>query len=80
MYWFLLVIGIVGWSKVRLRNPHAALLFVVYALVVTAMHLPFVMSTRIRAPLMEPALVILGGVALAPDGGAWKTEKKENVA
>jgi hypothetical protein len=80
VYWFLLVIGIVGWSKVRLRNPHAALLFVVYAFVVTAMHLPFVMSTRIRAPLMEPALVILGGVALAPDGGAWKTEKKENVA
>jgi len=33
---------------------------------VTCMHLPFVMNTRIRAPLMEPALAILAGVALAP--------------
>jgi Dolichyl-phosphate-mannose-protein mannosyltransferase len=65
VYWFLLAIGILGWRKVRLRYPHAALLFAVYALVVTVMHVPFVMSTRIRGPLIEPALVILGGVALA---------------
>ena len=69
-YWFLLAIGIAGWRKIRLRNPHAALLFAVYALVVTAMHLPLVMNTRIRAPLMEPALVVLGGVALAGIAGA----------
>ena len=42
----------------------AALLFAAYAVVVTAMHLPFVMNTRIRAPLIEPALVILAGLAL----------------
>jgi hypothetical protein len=69
LYWFLLAVGIVGWSKVRLRNPDAGLLFLVYALVVTAMHVPFVMNTRIRAPLIEPALVILAGVALAPITG-----------
>jgi Dolichyl-phosphate-mannose-protein mannosyltransferase len=80
VYGFLLAIGIVGWRKVRLRNPHAALLFAVYALVVTAMHVPFVMSTRIRAPLIEPALVILGGVALAaiagPPGFRPKSEEE----
>lgn len=69
VYWFLLAIGIVGWRKVRSRNPNAALLFAVYALVVTVMHFPFVMSTRIRAPLIEPALVILGGSAFASIAG-----------
>jgi hypothetical protein len=76
VYWFLLAIGIVGWRKVRLQNPDAALLFAVYALVVTAMHVPFVMSTRIRAPLIEPALVILGGVAVAAIAGPPKSGRK----
>jgi Dolichyl-phosphate-mannose-protein mannosyltransferase len=65
VYWSLLAIGIAGWRKVRLRNPDAALLFAAYAAVVTTMHVPFVMSTRIRAPLIEPALAILAGFALA---------------
>jgi hypothetical protein len=76
MYWFLLAIGIVGWCKVRLRNPHASLLFAVYALVVTTMHVPFVMSTRIRAPLIEPALAILGGLALAAIAGRPESGQK----
>ena len=78
VYYFLLAIGIAGWRKVGLRNPNAALLFAVYALVVTAMHLPFVMSTRIRAPLIEPALAILGGSAFSviarPPGISPKSE------
>ena len=69
VFWFLLVVGVAGWCKLRLRNPDAALLFAAYAVVVTAMHLPFVMSTRIRAPLIEPALVILCGLALAAIAG-----------
>ena len=64
VYWFLLLLGIAGWCRLRSRNPDAALLFAAYAVVVTAMHLPFVMNTRIRAPLIEPALVILAGLAL----------------
>jgi len=79
VYWFLLAIGTTGWLKVRLRNPSAALLFAVYAMVVTAMHVPFVMNTRIRAPLIEPALVILAGLALAPIAGPPKiTPKSES--
>jgi hypothetical protein len=65
VYWLQLAIGIAGWRKARLQKPDAALLFVAYAVVVTTMHLPFVMSTRIRAPLIEPALAILAGLALA---------------
>ena len=64
VYWFLLTLGVAGWCRLRSHSPDAALLFAAYAVVVTAMHLPFVMSTRIRAPLVEPALVILAGLAL----------------
>jgi hypothetical protein len=49
-----------------MRNRDAAILFAAYAIIATCMHLPFVMNTRIRAPLIEPALAILAGVALAP--------------
>ena len=65
-YWLLLGLGVAGLMKFRVRNRDTAILFVAYAIIVTCMHLPFVMNTRIRAPLMEPALAILAGVALAP--------------
>jgi dolichyl-phosphate-mannose-protein mannosyltransferase len=64
VYWFFLVAGIFGWRKLRLRNPGAARLFFSYSVVVTLIHLPFVMNTRIRAPLIEPVLAILAGLAL----------------
>jgi hypothetical protein len=69
-YWLLLGVGIVGWRRLKLSNPDAALLFVIYPVVITAMHLPFVMSTRIRVPLIEPALTILVGLAFStfPEG------------
>jgi hypothetical protein len=57
------VAGVAGWLKLRLRNADAARLFLSYAVVVTLIHLPFVMNTRIRAPLIEPALAILAGLA-----------------
>ena len=65
-YWLLLGLGVAGVMKFRVRNRDTAILFAAYAIIVTCMHLPFVMNTRIRAPLMEPALAILAGVALAP--------------
>jgi hypothetical protein len=80
VYWFLLAIGIVGWREVRSHDPRAALLFVAFAVVVTFMHLPFVMSTRIRAPLIEPELVILAGVALAAIAGSPGWSLKEAQA
>ena len=73
VYWVLLAIGVVGWWRLRSTHRDAALLFASYAAVVTAMHLPFVMNTRIRAPLVEPALAILVGLALAGFAGTAET-------
>ena len=61
VYWIFLGMGIYGWWELRARNQDAAWLFIIYVIVVTALHLPFVMNTRIRAPLVEPALCILIG-------------------
>ena len=76
-YWILLLAGIAGWLKLRRSNPDAARLFLSYAVVITVMHLPFVMNTRIRAPLIEPALAILAGLGLAPFAAA-RAPKLEN--
>lgn len=65
VYWVLLGIAFEGWRRLRQHNTDAALLFAIYPVVVTALHLPFVMSTRIRAPLIEPELAILAGLAFA---------------
>lgn len=65
-YWFFLAIGLWGWRNCKRRNPGVAQLFIIYAIVVTCLHLPFAMTTRIRTPLVEPAIAILVGLALAP--------------
>jgi len=62
-YWLFLAIGLWGWRRCRQGNPSVARLFVIYAVVITCLHLPFVMSTRIRTPFVEPAIAILVGLA-----------------
>jgi hypothetical protein len=64
-YWFFLVVGLRGWVKCKSRNTGVAPLFVLYAVVVTCLHLPFVMSTRIRTPFVEPALAVLAGLGFS---------------
>ncbi len=68
MYWALLGLAVLGWLRLRSSNNSSnnrmAQMFLLYALMVTAMHLPFVMSTRLRMPFMDPILgVLAGGVA-----------------
>jgi len=60
-YWVVLGLAIVGWLTLRARRTSIAYLLLVYALGMTAMHLPLVMNTRLRIPLMEPLLVFLSG-------------------
>lgn len=44
VYWPLLGIGVEGWRRLRSRNPDPALLFTKYPIVITVMHVLFVMS------------------------------------
>ena len=51
-YWAILAMALLGWSQLRARNVPLARTFLFYALFVTAMHVPFVMNTRLRMPLL----------------------------
>lgn len=58
-YWLLLTAAVVSGWQLRKRIPYV--LF--YAGLVTIMHLPLPMSTRLRVPLFEPVLVALAACA-----------------
>ena len=61
IYWTILVMALFGWRQLHRNWPLAANVLLAYALIYTVLHLPLVMSTRIRFPLMDPLVAILGG-------------------
>lgn len=61
LYLVVLALALGGWFQLHARRPSMASVFLLYAVGLTVLHLPFVMNTRMRIPLMEPLLVILSG-------------------
>ena len=61
VYLVVLALALGGWFQLHARRPSMASVFLVYAVGLTVLHLPLVMNTRLRIPLMEPLLVILSG-------------------
>ncbi len=66
VYWAILGMAIFGWFQLQARNVRLARLFLIYVLFVTAMHLPFVMNTRLRMPFIDPLLAVLAGIGALP--------------
>lgn len=60
-YWVVLLLAVFGWRSLRRTNPALAQVLLIYAVGFTLLHLPLVMNTRLRIPLIEPLLVILAG-------------------
>lgn len=77
-YWALLGLGIAGWFQLRAEKPELARIFLFYAVLVTILHVPFNMNTRLRMPFVDPWLAMLGGagllVAARWTGGAGRNE------
>ncbi len=61
VYWVILALGIGGWFRLRARSPALAHLLLFYALLVTVLHVPFNMNTRLRIPFIDPLLVVFAG-------------------
>lgn len=59
LYWLFLVLGVLGWFKLRARNPGLAYPILFYAALVTVLHVPFNMNTRLRMPFIDPLLAVL---------------------
>jgi len=70
-YWIVLALAVAGWLVLRKQRPPFAYLLLVYAVGFTVLHLPLVMSTRLRIPLMEPLLVCLCGAGWVRLLGRW---------
>jgi 4-amino-4-deoxy-L-arabinose transferase-like glycosyltransferase len=59
LYWLALVLAALGWFKLRISQPAIAATFLVFAVIVTVFHLPFVMNTRLATPFLAPLVCIL---------------------
>jgi 4-amino-4-deoxy-L-arabinose transferase-like glycosyltransferase len=64
-YWFVLVLAVLGWSRLLKLERPSALSLGFYVLVIILAHLPFVMNTRLRIPLLDPLLAVLAGGGLS---------------
>ena len=63
-YWALLALGIAGWFKLLGAKPELAYIFLFYVILVTVLHIPFNMNTRLRMPFIDPMLAVLAGAGL----------------
>jgi hypothetical protein len=60
-YWALLVLAGLGLWLLRKSRPNVAAIFLGYVVLITILHTPFVMNSRIRAPLVDPLIAVLAG-------------------
>jgi hypothetical protein len=60
-----LVLAVLGWSRLLKLERPSALSLGFYVLVVTLAHLPFVMNTRLRIPFFDPLFAVLAGGGLS---------------
>jgi hypothetical protein len=66
LYWLLLFLACWGWWSLKCTQPKLASLLFAYAVLMTVLHTPFVMNSRIRAPLLDPLIAVLSGGGIAP--------------
>lgn len=69
LYWVLLSFGIIGWLRTQRSAPVLARTLFLYVVLLTALHLPFPMITRLRIPFMDPLIAILGGATFLSGPG-----------
>lgn len=72
-YWAVLALAILGWSTLPRTNEPVATMLLIYAAGFTLLHLPLVMNTRLRIPLLEPLFVILAGAGWISLSRIWKS-------
>ena len=62
LYLVLFVLAVAGWRRLLHDNPRAAWVIFGTAFLMTALHLPLSMNTRLRSPLFDPLLASLSAV------------------
>ncbi len=65
-YYVILTLAVAGWFRLRISRPEVAYALLFYAVIVTALHVPLTMNTRLRSPLFDPMLASLAGCGSVP--------------
>ena len=73
VYWLLLALVCSRWWKLRQTRPQVGALLLGYAILMTVIHTPFVMNTRIRAPVLDPLITVLAG-------GGWVYRRQSEAS
>jgi hypothetical protein len=79
-YWVALLGAIFGWRVLRWSNPGFATILLAYAAGFTLLHLPLVMNTRLRIPLLEPLIAILAGAGWYWGVARWEKYRTNSEA
>jgi 4-amino-4-deoxy-L-arabinose transferase-like glycosyltransferase len=79
LYWVLLAFAIRGWFKLRILKPNFAYIFFFYAVLVTVLHIPFNMNTRLRMPFIDPLLASLAAAPCIAFGKHFRLAKSLTV-
>ncbi len=72
VYWVLLALAIGGWLQLESRKSPWSYPLLFYAVLVTVMHIPFTMNTRLRVPFIDPLVAVLAGIGVVT---LWRWEK-----
>jgi 4-amino-4-deoxy-L-arabinose transferase-like glycosyltransferase len=62
--WAALLLALFGWNVLERAHRSEARLLVAYAVVITVIHLPFIMASRYRIPFISPVIILLAGAGL----------------
>lgn len=62
--WIGFLLALFGWKSLARVHRREARLLVAYALVITVVHLPFIMASRYRIPFISPVVILLAGAGL----------------
>ena len=70
MHWIVLALAVAGWKRLGWDHRDDARFLLAYAVLISLLHLPFIMSSRYRIPFFEPVLVILFAGSLGAGAAA----------
>lgn len=62
--WGAFLLALFGWRALARFHQSEARLLAVYAVVITAVHMPFIMASRYRIPFISPVVILLAGAGL----------------
>jgi hypothetical protein len=65
VYWIFVTLAVVGWFCLCRTNSATAWLLLAFAVLITALHLPLTMNTRLRVPFFDPLIVALAAVGVS---------------